>query len=142
LNIKELGNPDLLWQKTTQTSLGLDLSLLKRRVFMTLNAYRKFTNPLVVPVSMPTSTGLSNISNNVGALTITGMELDLQVTAIRRPANNLLWTLGITGAIVKSKYSGLSGLLQNFNKAARESNSLQRYYDGYSPDDIWAVRSL
>ncbi len=142
LNIKQLGNPDLQWQKTTQTSLGLDLSLLKRRVFMTLNAYRKFTDPLVVPVSMPTSTGLSDISNNVGALTITGMELDLQVTPIRRPANNLLWTLGINGAIVKGKYSKLSGLLQNFNKAAGESNSLQRYYDGYSPDDIWAVRSL
>jgi TonB-linked SusC/RagA family outer membrane protein len=142
MNIGEIGNPDLLWQKTTQTSLGLDLGLARRRVFMTLNAYRKYTDPLVVPVSLPTSTGLTSISSNVGALTTSGIELNLLVTPLQHPAIDLLWTVGITGAIVKSEYSGLSGLLQNFNKSAQESNSLIRYYDGYSPDDIWAVRSL
>lgn len=48
----------------------------------------------------------------------------------------------MTGQFNQGKYEGFSKILETLNDEAQRSNSLSRFLDGYSPDEIWAVKSL
>lgn len=142
LYISQLGNPDLQWQRTRSTNMGIDAGLWNNRLMAVLDLYEKYTNPLVVNGSRPASTGVSTYAFNVGAMRTKGVEANIHFSPIFHPERNVLWTLGATGAFYKSRYEGFSNILKNLNDEAQKSNSLQRYLDGYSPDELWAVRSL
>ncbi|MBL1409483.1 SusC/RagA family TonB-linked outer membrane protein [Sphingobacterium faecale] len=142
LYLSSLGNPDLQWQSTRQTSIGLDANLLKNRVSLQINAYRKVTDPLVVGITLPPSTALSNYPINAGALTVEGVELITRYSPVYRPSERVVWTLGLTSSTVKETYSGFGNVLETLNKSLRDSRTLMKYRDGGSPNDIWAVPSL
>lgn len=59
-----MGNPDLAWETTTQSNLGLDLSLLDSRIVVALEVYYKRTNDLIREVKMPETVGKSPIRNS------------------------------------------------------------------------------
>lgn len=136
-----LGAAGLKWQKTSQYSLGVDAKLFKNLVDLQLNAYQKYTNPLVVAVSLPSSTGLNNYPFNAGASTVRGLETMLKITPIFNPGQ-FVWSVSATAASITQKYSHFNNLLSSLNKELLSSNSLVRYQDGYSVYDIWAVPSL
>lgn len=153
LFLNQLGTPNLAWQRTQQISAGIDLTTWNSRFIATLNAYQKLTNPLIVPASAAASTGVPNYALNVGKLTVKGLELILKYSPILQPDKAIQWTLGVTGSITKSRYSNFASMMARENELARNKfndekalkdipNYLKRYMDGYSPDDIWAVRSL
>lgn len=142
IRLSALGNPNLKWQNTTQTSLGLDANLFQNRFSLQINAYRKYTNPLVVGILLPPSTALSNYPINLGELTVDGLELISRYSPIFRPSERIVWTLGLTASTNKQTYSGFGNKMETLNKSLRESKSLAKYRDGGSPNDIWAVPSL
>jgi TonB-linked SusC/RagA family outer membrane protein len=141
--LQSLANPNLKWQNTTTTSVGTDIALWKGRFSATLNAYDKKTDPLVVVVNLSSATGLSNYPTNDGVMDTRGLEAMLRYSPIYNVARQIVWTIGITAATVKSKYEHFgAGGLASLNKEAQAANSLSRYIDGNSPDAIWAVPSL
>jgi len=153
LYLNQLGTPNLAWQSTRQISTGLDLVALDNRFIATLNAYQKFTNPLIVNASAAASTGVPSYALNAGQLTVNGLELILKYSPIMKLSKGIQWTIGLTGSVYKSEYSHFAAILAKENDLARQKfndqkslqdipNYLRRYLDGYSPDDIWAVRSL
>lgn len=142
VSLTTLGNPDLQPQKTTQISLGLDFIFLNNRLSGYINAYNKKTNPLVVGVDLPSSTGVFNYPMNVGNLTYNGMEFKLSYAPIYKLDQRIVWMLSITGAAYKSKYGGFSNTLNSLNKKQELSKSLIRFNDGYSAEAIWAANSL
>ncbi|MCZ4243184.1 SusC/RagA family TonB-linked outer membrane protein [Pedobacter punctiformis] len=142
VTLSSLGNPDLEPQKTVQISTGLDFSLLGNRLTGYLNAYMKRTDPLVVPVDLPSSTGVFNYPLNAGNLTYKGAEVKIGFSPIYHPENRVVWTLSLTASLYKSKYDGFENKLASLNKQQEINKSLIRYFDGYSPDDIWAAKSL
>ncbi|MDR2282686.1 MAG: SusC/RagA family TonB-linked outer membrane protein [Sphingobacterium sp.] len=142
LYLSSLGNPNLQWQSTRQTSVGLDANLFNNRVSVQVNAYRKLTDPLVVGITLPPSTALSNYPINAGALTVDGLELITRYSPIYRPSERIVWTLGLTSSTVKQTYSGFGNVLETLNRSLRDSRTLMKYRDGGSPNDIWAVPSL
>lgn len=137
-----LGNPDLDWQKTLQTSIGLDFGLFKNRLTATFSAYNKRTNPLIVTLNVPGSNGISNYPMNAGNMTTKGLETNISYSPIFNLNRRIIWTLGVTGSIGASKYADFGNVLNNLNAEQQRSTSLQRFTDGKSPDDIWAVQSL
>lgn len=72
-----LGNAELRWERTAQTNLGLDLSLFKQRVSLTVDVYRKNTNDLLVNTNLPRVTGFLNLLKNVGSVRNEGLEISL-----------------------------------------------------------------
>ena len=44
--LEGLGNPDLAWQETINYSLGTDVTMFNERVNLTVDLYRKKTDPL------------------------------------------------------------------------------------------------
>lgn len=73
-------NPSVKWEEVQQTNLGVDLSFFKQRVNVTLDGYIKNTNDMLVPMSVPISTGYSDVdvpSINAGRVQNKGVELSI-----------------------------------------------------------------
>ncbi len=139
LLIQEFGNPNLAWQKTFNRNFGLDFMALSDRIRLTLNQYTKITDPLLVRMSLPSSNGTSQFSENLGTLVTQGFEVDLSIAPILR--TDFFWRLGISATNNKSTFENIGHQLAEFNENNMNKN-MTRYYDGGSPDDLWAVPSL
>ncbi|MFV0539751.1 MAG: SusC/RagA family TonB-linked outer membrane protein [Aestuariibaculum sp.] len=137
-----LANPDLKWQKTLDYSFGLEMSLLKNRITAQANIYRKLTDPLVVKIDKPSSTGIVAYPINAGLMDTNGFETMLRISPIYNLNDQIIWTITLNASSVTSKFDDFNNTLQSLNDEATNNTSLQRYYDGYSPDDLWAVPSL
>jgi len=145
VTLSTLGNPNLAAQKTRQISTSIDFSLFNNRFTGYVNAYNKKTDPLIVPVDLPSSTGVVAFPYNIGALTYNGLETKLTFFPIYNLAKRFTWSIGVTGSSYKSRYSGFGNTLNTLNKQQEKqdgSSSLIRYNDGNSAEAIWAVRSL
>ena len=137
-----LGNPQLRWQTTQQTNVGLDLELWKGRFTFTGNWYQKNTNPLIGVIDMSPSSGVSSYATNVGKLKTHGIDVSLRFSPIFHPDRDVQWSIGLTLFNHQSRYANLTEELLALNEQMSNNLSLQRYIEGYSPDDLWAVRSL
>lgn len=142
VNVGSLGNQNLEWQNTATTSLGVDFGVWNNRFTGNINAYRKYTDPLVVAIALPPSTALSNYPINAGNLNVDGLEATLKYSPIYRLQDRVVWTLGFTGSTYKQRYNGFNNILQSLNANLKQSKSLIQYRDGGDPSDIWAVPSI
>lgn len=89
----QLPNPDLSWEKTTQLNLGGDLGLFDDRLGLSFDWYRKNTTDLLLARPLPRATGFAGVTENIGAMTNTGVELALRAQLVRNSApNGLSWT--------------------------------------------------
>lgn len=71
-------NPELSWEKTTQTNIGIDLSIFSGRVSLTADAYYKLTNGLLLTVSLPDNVNLpGGITRNDGQMENKGVEFEI-----------------------------------------------------------------
>lgn len=73
-------NPDVRWETVKQFNIGADIALLAQRLNLTLDAYLKNTSDMLVPMSVPITTGYSDIyvpSINAGEVQNRGVELTL-----------------------------------------------------------------
>lgn len=58
--VVETGNSKVRWESSTQTNFGLDLSILKDRLSLTADLFRKRTDDILVRVELPKSGGAQN----------------------------------------------------------------------------------
>lgn len=137
--ISNMGNRNLQWQTTLDRNIGLDLLTLNSRLRLTLDYFVKDTDPLLVFVSLPTSTGTSRVAQNMGSQLTRGFTLSTDYTLLKR--DQLSWRVNLNMNQLNSEYRKIGNQLSNFNQA-NKSRNLIRYYDGGSPSDLWAVRSL
>lgn len=72
--ISSIANPNLKWETTTQTDLGLDLSLFNGRLTSTFDVYKKVTDDLLMPRELPGYVGVSSVLDNVGSIENKGVE--------------------------------------------------------------------
>ncbi|WP_169515980.1 SusC/RagA family TonB-linked outer membrane protein [Gaetbulibacter saemankumensis] len=142
VGLSSFANPDLEWQRTFDMNLGLDMAFFNNRLDAQFNIYRKKTDPLVVPVNLVSSTGLVAYPLNVGYLQVDGFEAIVNYNVINNRKDRIIWRVGATTSVVNQEYGGFGNKLQNLDEDAIDSNSLRRFRDGASPDDIWAVPSL
>lgn len=144
LDLLSLGNPNLEWQSTLQASYGFDFAFLNNRFSGYVEYFDKYTDPLVISANgtLPTSTGASsNYVINAGSLTTRGLNFNLRMSPVYNLEDRIIWTIGITGTTMNSKYGNLNNKLDALNILQEDNGGLVRYSDGYSPDDIWAVVS-
>ena len=79
------------------------------------------------------------MAQNIGEQLTNGFTAVFNYTLLRSQDFN--WRLNLNMRQLKSKYEKMGSQLENFNKD-NQSKNLTRYYDGGSPSDLWAVRSL
>lgn len=77
-----IGNPDLRWETSTTFNTGLDFSILKNRIFGSLEYYVTNTSDLLAPQPLPNSTGFGGFLTNIGETQNRGIELSLSTLNI------------------------------------------------------------
>ncbi len=74
--VNNLSNPDLGWEKTTAINYGLDLGLWNDRVSLGVEYYDNTTTDLLFNVPIPSVTGFSAQTQNLGSVSNKGFEVD------------------------------------------------------------------
>ncbi|WP_372774306.1 TonB-dependent receptor [Mangrovibacterium sp.] len=74
--IKNLINPDLRWERTQQTDIGLDLRALGGKLNFSVDYYKKVTNDLIVSGTGPLSVGNDYPYVNGGDVTNKGFDFE------------------------------------------------------------------
>ncbi len=93
----ELSN--LQWEVVEQANLGLEASFFDNRFGFDIDIYSKETKKLIYNQSLPSSSGISNITNNLGNIKNQGIELDLQAAILRpKSKNKLAWDVSFNVA--------------------------------------------
>lgn len=82
-------NPDLKWETTIQTDIGLDLGLYENRIAVTLDVYNKQTKDLLLSRPIPGSSGFTLITENIGEVQNKGVEVTINTQNTR---GELRWT--------------------------------------------------
>ncbi|WP_041346426.1 SusC/RagA family TonB-linked outer membrane protein [Niastella koreensis] len=130
-------NQSLGWEKTTQYNLGIDFSVLNRRVFGSLDLYKSRTTDLLVQMSIPTVTGYTNTFANVGETRNKGMDLSLTTVNINR--RDFTWTTTMSISWQKDEIVSLSnGKQDDINNNWFIGQSIGMIY-GYQSAGIWQV---
>ncbi|MEO8712649.1 MAG: TonB-dependent receptor [Parafilimonas sp.] len=106
-----LANPDIGWEKTTQYNLGLDFSILKRRITGSFDVYTSTTTDLLLQRSIPTVTGFTTTFANIGKTANSGV--DINITTININRKDLMWTTTVNAAWQKEHIVSLSNGKQN-----------------------------
>ena len=55
--LKRYGNPDLKWETTSQNNIGLDLSIFKNKISLSVDYFKKATSDLLLPLGLPRFVG-------------------------------------------------------------------------------------
>ncbi len=79
VNIVRYGNPEIKWETTTQTNLGLDVGILKNKLSFSADYFVKKTDDILLTVGLPAvSVGvIERTFVNAGEVTNKGFELGL-----------------------------------------------------------------
>lgn len=75
--ITSMANNNLKWEKTSGINLGLDFTLLNNRLTGSLELYRTTTRDLLYSMAIPTLTGFSSVSGNIGKIRNQGVEFTI-----------------------------------------------------------------
>lgn len=140
--LSSLGNPDLKWQTTIDKNIGFDLTILNKRLTINTDYYHKKTDPLLITVNTPSSTGVKSVTTNLGNQISQGFTATILGYVIYQPAKNLTWNIRANIRVEKSKLDGIGNKLESLNKYGKTNKTLVRYYDGADPNDLWAIKSL
>ncbi|MBK6344732.1 MAG: TonB-dependent receptor [Bacteroidales bacterium] len=100
----QLPNPDLKWETTTQSGLGLDVSVLDSRISLNADVYLNKTKDLLLARPLPPSTGFNSIYANIGNLENRGIELVLNTENIR---GDFTWNTSLNFAANRNKITKL-----------------------------------
>lgn len=137
--LQTLGNRNLRWQTTRDYNVGLDFSTDRWNV--EFDYYDKTTDPLLISIAVPLSTGITSLWNtNLGKQKSKGVLASASYYILRNMADRFTWSVRATLRHENIKLMNLNGALDDLNQTAKQ-NATKRYYDGADPDAIWAVRS-
>ncbi|MBN2486174.1 MAG: SusC/RagA family TonB-linked outer membrane protein [Bacteroidales bacterium] len=137
-------NPDLKWESTTQTNIGIDISVFNR-LSATIDLYKKVTNDLLFTYAVPIPPNLFHETlANVGDLSNKGIEITFDYTVIQQ--KDLQWNINLslarnnmvieklsndiytTEAVPTGSLHGLPGMSNQYSQTIRE---------GYAVGTFW-----
>jgi TonB-linked SusC/RagA family outer membrane protein len=133
----QIPNPDLKWEETDQMDIGFDLAMLEERVSLSVNAYMKETNNLLLNRPVPSSTGFTSYSSNIGATENKGLEFSLETVNVR--TRDIQWTTSLNISLNRNKVTKLFNdepFSSGFTSRIQVGEPIGAFY-GYVSDGIW-----
>lgn len=137
--IAQWGNKNLKWQRTTQHNIGINLDMFNSRLHLTADYTMRYTDPILLTIQQPSSTGATSVPMNIGATKNKSFSITARYDIISN--RDWKWLLSVNALSSTTKYDKLGNLLEELNESGRENETLNRYYDGVSNTALWAVRS-
>ena len=145
----QVANPDIKWEQTATTDIGLDIGLWNNRVEITTDYYNKKTTNLLLYINVPLTSGYESLLRNIGAVQNRGFEFSLTSRNIINPVfkwesilnfstnKNKVLDIGTNkeiyvGEISNNIFSATSGIIQ-------VGQPIGSFY-GYKFDGIWQTQ--
>jgi TonB-linked SusC/RagA family outer membrane protein len=128
-------NPELRWEASEQTNLGLDLRALGGRVNFTFDWYKKVTKDLLTRFSLAPSLGAEAPDGNAGEVTNTGIELAF---GIREMSKEFTYEVTFNAAFLKNEVTYVNPLIPRFAGAGLPTLGTLTYFEKGQP--IWYYR--
>lgn len=120
-----LPNPYVKWEGQEQYNVGFDLDLFNNRISLIVDGYIKNTNKMLVPMSVPVTSGYSDVytpSINAGKIQNKGIEATLSTKNF--VGENFRWS---TDAVVSyNKNNAVDINTKTYIPGAQDGNNLNR----------------
>lgn len=116
-----LANPDLKWEESEQTDIGVDLGLFGNALTFTADYFIKKTNGMIIEMPIPSYVGEAKPLANVGDMENSGVEFEL----------GYKWNVGEANFAVKANASYLHNELKNLGNETGFLNwGINQFSDG------------
>lgn len=138
-----VGNPDLKWETSSTTNIGLDFALLNRKVNVSVDYFNKLTEDVLFELSFPVPGGSSaRIWRNLPA-TIKNNGIEIAVNTNLVSKTDFSWNLGVNATFLKNMLEGLNG---TYNTGALHGQGstgafVQKLASGY-PLNVYYLREF
>ncbi len=100
-----IGNPDLGWEQTKSSNVGVDVTLFKA-IDITVDAFIKDTDKLLLNVPFPPSQGIDQLYKNSGRVVAKGLEFSINGDVLKR--QDFTWNLGFNIGTAKNQVKALA----------------------------------
>lgn len=121
----DIATPELTWEKTRQFDLGVDFSLFKRRLNITVDYFDKRTTDALLKKSMPNYMGGNSYWVNDGEISNRGVDLSLTAHIIQN--KDFTWSSTVNGTYLKNKVEKISGGNDDFFYGATPAAGMVDY---------------
>ncbi|MHA7060147.1 TonB-dependent receptor [Aquimarina sp. M1] len=81
----QVQNEALKWESTKQHNIGIDIGLFSNRITINTDIYHKNTTDMLIFTQLPATTGFGGARQNIGTMTNKGIEVGLNVNALKSP---------------------------------------------------------
>ena len=137
-----LANPDVKWEQTAQTDIGVDAAFFGNRLTFVADWYQKKTTGMLLSLPVPGYTGESSPTGNLGDMVNSGVELDL---GYRNTHGDFSWHASINATYNKNSLTYLGDESTYLTVSTHKLGTLSRgvvglpfpYYYGYKTDGIF-----
>jgi len=99
-----LPNPDLRWETTAETNIGLDFSLFTNRISGAIDYFNRKTTDQLFVKPLPSVVGFTQVRTNLGEVENKGLEIGLQTKNI---VGEFSWNTNINIAFLKNEVTQL-----------------------------------
>ena len=135
-----LKNDDLTWETTTQTNVGIDLTVLKGRLTVSLDAYYKYTKDMLMSVPLPSPN--PSIYRNEGEMSNKGFEVVISSRNIVK--HGFEWSTDFNLSLNRNRLEKLQ--LQQVYYYTQTSESVKDYAVRMTPGQplsmFWGYKAL
>jgi hypothetical protein len=134
---KEMPNPYLTWERTSQWNAGLDFGFLNGRIGGVIDVYLQETNDLLMDRQLPIVSGFSNVTSNIGKIRNQGIEVTINTVNFEQ--KNFRWTTDFMVSANKEEISELyNGKVDDEGNGWFIGKPVKVFYD-YKADGIWQL---
>ena len=124
------GNPELTWEKSNSYNAGIDFSFFRGKLSGTIEYFGRRTSDMLYYKAVAPSNGYSEIPVNIGSMTNSGLEIELNSTAI--DTRNFKWDIFANATFQKNVINELAPELEgeyiSGTTIYREGESRYQYY--------------
>ena len=106
-----MGNRKLQWENTTSYNVGIDFNLLGQKINGSFDLYSMNTTNLLVNRSLPTVTGYTSVTTNLGKVNNKGVEFTLTTQNINHP--DFVWSTTLNLSYNRNRIVQLYGDMEN-----------------------------
>ncbi|WP_316821669.1 TonB-dependent receptor [Pedobacter gandavensis] len=106
VGINRLANPDLKWEKTGQSDIGVELGLFNNRINLEVDLYYRKTTDMLLDAPVPLSSGYSSITKNIGSMENKGLEL--AINTVNVSTDDFTWNTSFNISMNRNKVLSLA----------------------------------
>ncbi|KKM80757.1 hypothetical protein LCGC14_1336680, partial [marine sediment metagenome] len=107
--IREAGNPDITWETSTMTNIGLDASFIDGRLSLVAEYFWKNTDDILLELPISSTIGVDPPVQNAAKVSNNGYEIGLNYSGAFKEDDGFNYSIGINFSDVVNKIEDLNG---------------------------------